>query len=163
MADKPGKDARFEAGAETALYLSALDGDDLAVISALVQDAVFAVSGIKYSRARREFALLINRFRWEDRAAADRDGRGYERVRSVLVLRDVQAVQTIGIAPGAPDQVSSLLAVQFAPGPDGTGRVVLTLAGGGAVALTVEALDVTLKDVTRPYLAPSRHAPVHRD
>ncbi len=33
--------------------------------------------------------------------------------------------------------------------------MVLTLAGDGAIALEVEALDVTLKDVTRPYIAPS--------
>jgi len=40
--------------------------------------------------------------------------------------------------------------------------VTLTLAGGAVIALKVEALDVTLKDVTRPYLAPSRRAPEHQ-
>jgi hypothetical protein len=39
--------------------------------------------------------------------------------------------------------------------------VILTLAGDGALALEVEALEVTLKDVTRPYAAPSGHAPGH--
>ncbi|MCA3479159.1 MAG: DUF2948 family protein, partial [Rhodobacter sp.] len=57
--------------------------------------------------------------------------------------------------------VLSLLSVGFEPGEDGTGRVILTLAGDGAIALAVEALEVTLKDVTRPYLAPSGHAPKH--
>ncbi|MDP4033484.1 MAG: DUF2948 family protein [Pseudorhodobacter sp.] len=161
MADKSGKDATFEEGAEAALYLAALDSDDLAVISALVQDAVFPVSEVQYSRRRREFALLVNRFRWDVCAAAVQAGRGSERVRSVLLLRDVQAVQTQGVQPGGPDQVLSLLAVVFNPGPDGTGRVILTLAGGGVIALSVETLDATLKDVTRPYLAPSRHVPEH--
>jgi hypothetical protein len=42
---------------------------------------------------------------------------------------------------------------------NGTGRVVLTLAGDGAIAAQAECLDVTLRDVTRPYLAPSGKAP----
>ena len=49
----------------------------------------------------------------------------------------------------------------FAAGPDGTGTLTLTLAGDGAVALSVEALEVTLKDVTRPYRAPSGKVPSH--
>jgi hypothetical protein len=39
--------------------------------------------------------------------------------------------------------------------------VILTLAGDGAIRLRVEALGVTLKDVTRPYLAPSKSVPNH--
>jgi hypothetical protein len=39
--------------------------------------------------------------------------------------------------------------------------VILTLAGDGAIALEAEALEVTLKDVTRPYLAPSGKVPNH--
>jgi hypothetical protein len=57
--------------------------------------------------------------------------------------------------------VISLLSMSFAAGPDGTGTITLTFAGDGAVALDVEALEVTLTDVTRPYLAPSGRAPAH--
>jgi hypothetical protein len=35
------------------------------------------------------------------------------------------------------------------------------LAGDGAIALDVEALEATLEGVTRPYVAPSRRAPEH--
>jgi hypothetical protein len=38
---------------------------------------------------------------------------------------------------------------------DGAGRITLVLAGDGAVAVDVEALEVTLKDVTAPYVATS--------
>jgi len=61
------------------------------------------------------------------------------------------------------DLVMSLLSVTFEPGEDGAGQVLLTLAGDGAIRLDVEALDVTLKDVTRPYKAPSGKAPEHGD
>ncbi len=52
-------------------------------------------------------------------------------------------------------------AIGFAPGTDGMGTLTLTLAGDGAIALEVETLDLTLRDVTRPYLAPSGKAPDH--
>ncbi len=55
------------------------------------------------------------------------------------------------------------LSVEFEPGADGGGRILLVLAGDGAVALEVEALEVVLRDVTRPYAAPSGRVPDHRD
>ena len=55
----------------------------------------------------------------------------------------------------------SLLALDWQPGEDGTGRLTLVLAGDGAIAVDVECIDVTLRDVTRPYLAPSRKVPDH--
>ena len=149
-------DARFEDGGETPLRLRALDGDDLKVISALIQDAVFPGDEMRWEPRRRRFALLLNRFRWEDR------GRRAERVRSVLAVEDVQKVTSQGVGRD-PGTVYAVLALDWAPGADGTGRLTLTLAGDGAVALEVEALEVTLTDVTRPYLAPSGHAPSHRE
>lgn len=154
-------DARFEDGAEAPLRLVALDPADLPVISALVQDAVCPASEMRHDRRRREFAVLLNRFRWEDREAAERMRRGYERVQSVLLVRDVTAVATQGIGRRDPDTILSLLALEFRPDEDGTGELLLTLAGDGALRLTVECLDVTLRDVTRPWLAPSRRVPGH--
>ena len=40
---------------------------------------------------------------------------------------------------------------------------VLVLAGDGAVMVEVEAIEVTLHDVTRPYVAPSQKKPEHRE
>lgn len=154
-------DARFEDGQEAPLYLAALEPDDLTVIAALVQDAVFPITEMTWQPKLRRFALLVNRFRWEDRDAADRAGRAYERVRALLVVGEVTRVASQGIDRHERDTVLSLLDLSFEPGPDGTGRVLLTLAGDGAVALDVEALDVTLKDVTRPYAAPAHKAPDH--
>lgn len=149
-------DARFEDGGTRPINLVARDADDLAVISALVQDAVLTAADLRYTRSKRRFTLLINRFRWEDGTA-----RTPERVRSLLVLDDVTLVQGQGVDRKDPDLVLSLLSLGFAPGDDGTGVVTLTFAGDGALALAVEALDVSLKDVTRPYLAPSRLTPSH--
>jgi hypothetical protein len=154
-------DARFEDGGEEPLRLVAQDAEDLKVISTLVQDAVLPVTELKYDAKRRRFALLLNRFRWEDRVEAERVGRAYERVRSVLVVEDVRKVQSLGFDRTDKDLVLSLLSMSFEPGEDGTGRLTLTLAGDGAIALDVEALDLRLDDVTRPYRAPSGKVPRH--
>ncbi len=152
-------DARFEDGADAPLRLRALDTEDLGVVSSLVQDAVFPAAEMRWDRKHRRFAILVNRFRWEDTARTGAP----ERVQAVLLVEDVMAVRSQGIDPRDGDTVLSLLTVGFEPGEDGTGTVVLTLAGDGAVACEVEALEVILKDVTRPYVAPSGKAPAHGD
>ncbi|MEX5729994.1 hypothetical protein Ga0609869_003347 [Rhodovulum iodosum] len=154
-------DARFEDGAERPLALRAQTAEDLQVISALTQDAVLPVPEMTWQPRARRFALLLNRFRWEDRAAADARGRGYERVRALMVFDDVLKVASQGFDRNDGDLVLSLLSVDFQPGEDGAGRVVITLAGDGAIALTVECLEATLRDVTKPYAAPSGKAPRH--
>lgn len=155
------EDAKFEDAGEQPLALRALDAEDLQVLSALAQDAVFPGDEMQWDSARRRFALLLNRFRWEDAEAADRRKRQFERVQAVLVVEDVLKVSSQGIDPKDGDTILSLLEVSFEPGTDGAGRVELTLAGDGAIALEVETLEVTLKDVTRPYIAPSRSKPGH--
>ncbi|MCC5966437.1 MAG: DUF2948 family protein [Natronohydrobacter sp.] len=153
-------DARFEDGTERPLKLAAQDSDDLKVISALVQDAVFPVTEMAWDAKRRRFALLINRFRWEDRTRAEAAG-DFERVQAVLVVNDVQAVASNGIDRDDRDLILSVLAVEFQATEDGAGHVHLILAGDGEIRLAVECLDVVLSDVTRPYRAPSRKAPQH--
>lgn len=156
-------DARFEDGGEKPLRLKALDVEDLGVLSGLVQDAVFPGSEVKWDRAARRFALLLNRFRWEDADSAETRKRDYERVQSVLVIEDAMRVQSQGVDVRDADMVLSLLSVTFQAGNDGGGYVELTLAGDGAIRVEVEALEVVLKDVTRPYIAPSKAKPGHPD
>lgn len=151
-------DARFEDAREAALNLGALDIDDLQVISGLAQDAIFPITEMKWQKGARRFALLINRFRWEDDGAARPVP---ERVQSLLMIQNVMGLASHGVDRGDSDLVLSLLTITFEPGEDGTGNVLLTLAGDGAIRAEVEALDVTLRDVTRPYVAPSGKAPQH--
>lgn len=151
-------DATFEDGRESPLNLGARDAEDLKVVSALVQDAVFPITEMAWRAAERRFAVLLNRFRWEDGA---RERHGPERVRSLLVVDNALRAASQGIDRNDRDLVLSVLALTFEPDGDGGGQVLLTLAGDGAIRLDVEALEVTLKDVTRPYRAPARKAPSH--
>ena len=160
-------DARFEDGGEQPLRLLAMDAEGLGIIAALTQDAVISGSDLAWDRKRHQFGLLLNRFRWEDRDAAERAGRAYERVRSALVFDHVLGVQRRGVQPGAGaeegagDAVLSLLSIGFAADAEGAGWLTLVLSGGGAIRLEVEALEVSLRDVSRPHLAVSGKAPDH--
>jgi hypothetical protein len=151
-------DATFEEGREAPLRLAAFDADDLTVISALAQDAVFPMTEIGWQARRNRFALLLNRFRWEDTARARHDP---ERVRSLLVVENVLGVASQGIDPEDRDTILSLLAITFEPEGEIGGHLVLTLAGDGAIRLEIEALEIMLRDVTRPYRAPSGKVPGH--
>jgi len=152
------QDAKFEDGREAPLNLGAMDTDDLRVISSLAQDAVFPITEMTWQAGQRRFGLLLNRFRWEDQGQSRH---GPERVRSLLVVDNVLRVASQGIDRRDKDMILSLLAITFEPGAEGAGHVLVTLAGDGALRLEVEALDVTLKDVTRPYRAPSGKVPHH--
>ena len=154
-------DARYEDGAfaDRPLRIAVQGPEDLEVVSALVQDAVGLVGGITWMRRRRRAVLLINRFRWEDRAQASRQRRAFERVRTALVIDDVLAMRALGIDPREPEMVFSVLSLTWEPGEDGAGRMVITLAGDGEIALEAECLEARLIDLTRPWEA--RGEPSH--
>jgi Protein of unknown function (DUF2948) len=155
------EDARFEDGAERPLRLRAESPEDLEVVSALLQDAVAQTSEIAWARRHRRFSLLVNRFRWEDAPAAERQGRPFERVQAVLAVDGVLNARASGVDPKDRDLVLSLLALAFEPRGEGAGVLRMILAGDGEIALDVECLDVTLADVTRPYVARASRAPSH--
>jgi hypothetical protein len=154
-------DARFEDARERPLNLGALEADDLKVISALAQDAVFPATAMTWRPGQRRFGLLLNRFRWEDVEAATKRARPVERVQSLLVVENVLGVASNGVDRKDADLVLSLLSLDWQAGAEVEGELHLVLAGDGVIRLRLEALDVTLKDVTRPYIAPSRKVPGH--
>ena len=101
-------DARFEDGAPHAPGTPALlatDPEDLAVISALVQDALLSADQIRYDHRRRRLALLLNRYCWEPRPDMARGEPA--RVRSLLVFGDVRQVRAQGIRQHDPDAILS--------------------------------------------------------
>ncbi|MEM9969245.1 MAG: DUF2948 family protein [Pseudomonadota bacterium] len=153
-------DARFEDGREAPLNLGAMDDEDLKVISSLVQDAVFPASEMRWDRAQARFVILLNRMRWED---AGQERHAPERVQSLLVVNTVKQVASQGVPKGDADTILSLLNVTFDETDAPSGHILLTLSGDGAIRLSVEAIELTLKDVTKPYSAPTKKRPSHPD
>jgi|SRR4051812_16114589 hypothetical protein len=129
----------------TDLKLVALDVEDLAVISAHMQDSVFKVADIDWSPRDKQFAIATNRFVWEEAA---RKRKGFERRRAALVFKRVLSVRSIGIDRARRDDVLSLLALRFeqkGEGPEGT--LELSLSGTASIVLDVECIEVQLADV----------------
>lgn len=139
------------------LKLGAADAEDLEMLSARLQDAVGKLKDFVWLPKQRRFAVLVNRFRWEEAK-----GPG-TRVRAVLRFDSVSKVQSVNIKQGAPDTVVSLLAIKFIPAAenDPAGMIELALAGGGTIRLTVECIDAELSDQTGPWAA--RAKPDHED
>lgn len=150
-------DAKFEDADEQPLRLKARYVEDLTVISALLQDAVLPMKETSWQPDINRFGLLVNRFRWEDKSNAENGKRPYERVQSMLVIDSVQNVSSMGINHSDNEQIISILSVGF-----DDGKIIFTLAGDGALAVDVECIDITIKDVTRPYIAASKSAPKHK-
>ena len=135
--------------------LAARDADDLAVISARLQDAVARVGDIVWLPKARRFAALVNRFKWETAEARKSDNL---RVRAGLHFDGVLAVRSHNLLRGAPDAVVSLLAIRFTPtgGEDPGGVVDMVFAGGGAIRLEVECIDAGMSDVSGEWAARGR-------
>lgn len=139
------------------LKLVALDADDLEIISAHVQDAVMQVAGIDWRAAEKRLLIEMNRFVWEKAGGLLR--RHNERRRSVLHFDRVLSVRSSGIPRGKAQEVLSLLTIGFAEDQAPAGSIELLFAGGGAIVLDVECVEVRLTDLGAAWAAGSR--PVH--
>ena len=155
------QDAGFNDALDRPLNLGAQDAEDLQVLSSLAQDAVLTVDDLKWSRAERQVVFLLKRFRWEDVELAKQQGRDPERVQSLLVIQNATGLASQGINRKQADIVLSLMSVEFSGAEDGVGDLILTFSGDGALKVQVDGLDVALRDVTRPYVAPSKQVPNH--
>ncbi len=136
------------------LRLLAEDADDLAVISAALQDAVAQVGDIVYEPAARRLTIALNRFRWETTGSGSGSAPGGERVRAALQLGSVLAVKARRVRREPRDAVVELLAVEFSPGDPPSGEVHLRFAGDADLMVEVECLDAILADLSRPWGTP---------
>ncbi len=126
------------------LKLVALDGDDIEVVSAHLQDALVQVSDVHWRPAEQRVVIGLSRFDWESAGAPSPE---FRRRRSALRFDRVRACQCRNVDHGNADQIMNLLAVSFAETDAPAGTVTLTFSGGKALRLTVECLEVELADL----------------
>jgi hypothetical protein len=136
------------------LRLLAEDEDDLAVISAAVQDAVARIGDIEWDARGRRLTIALNRYRWEAPGALLG-----ERIRAGLQFSSVLRVQARNMRRDPSDAVVELLAVSFEAGDPPGGVVRLAFAGDGDLALTVECVEAVLADISSPW--PTASTPAH--
>jgi len=142
------------------LKLRAGDSEDLAVISAILQDALVTVGEMVYLPEESRFVLVANRFRWEP--LPDGGRKNFERTLSGLCFDGVSGVQRRGFRPRDGDRILSLLAIRAETPIDPDGKataIILDFAGGSSVRLEVEQLLCHLDDLGEPW--PTRWRPKH--
>lgn len=123
----------------TVLRLGALDSEDLAVISAHMQDAVLHVGDIAFAKGLKQFALVANRFVWDEEAP--------QRRRTGLHFDRVLGVKSHNIRRDDPDAILSLLSIGFTETDAPSGDIALTFSGGGSILLAVECIEAQMKDL----------------
>tara|TARA_R110002072_G_scaffold60956_3_gene154106 strand:+ start:1464 stop:1940 length:477 start_codon:yes stop_codon:yes gene_type:complete len=137
-----------------ALKLAATDPEDIAVLSALLQDAVIPISEMVFLATENRFALVANRFRWEDAPAEKVSGRIYERVRCGVTFDRVTAVRRRNFDQAQRSQMFDLLALEAT-----NAYVDFHFAGGAAIRLDVERILCHAEDFGEPW--PTQWRPEH--
>ncbi|MFI5016099.1 MAG: DUF2948 family protein [Hyphomicrobiales bacterium] len=124
-----------------ALSLAAFDTEDLAVISAHLQDARLTLADVAYLPARLRFVMVFHRKCRE--APPDIDGRCH----SGMHFERVLSAKNIGFDVTDKSRVLDLLAITFEPTTPPAGIVMLHFLGGEAIRLEVECLEALMKDL----------------
>jgi hypothetical protein len=138
------------------LKLRAADAEDLAVLSAILQDSLVTIGEMTYLPDENRFVLVANRFKWEPQAGPV-PAKG-ERVLTGLCIDGVKAVSRRGFSPRDSDRILSLLAVHV-EGEGETASLILNFAGGSSVRLEVQQILCHLDDLGEPW--PTRWRPKH--
>lgn len=146
------------------LRLKALDAEDLAIISAQLQDAIAPISDMAYLPEDRSFAMVVNRFMWEagpiEPETAEEAGRDgpmcplYLRTNCAVEFRQVTAVRSRGIDFRDRSQMLCLLALC----PEDHG-IDLHFSGGSIIRLLSPAIDCRVRDMDEPW--PTQSRPAH--
>ena len=140
-----------ESGA--AFKLRAEDADDLAVISACLQDALVAVRDLAFVPQDRTFLLVANRFRWERATRPARGEAGYQRSLCGIAFGAVVGVSYHGFRRSEDARILSLLAIR--PGRDGEGgAILLEFSDGAAIRLQVGRILCHAQDLGEPWPTP---------
>ncbi len=134
------------------LKLRAEDAEDVGILSAILQDALVAVSEIAWLAEEKRFVLVANRFRWEPPAEGPR--RNFERHLCGLRIDEVRSVQRRGFHPREGDRLLVLLALRAEPG-----LLYLDFAGGSSIRLEVGRILCHLEDFGEPW--PTKWRPRH--
>lgn len=138
------------------LKLVALDGDDLAILSAHVQDAVLKMADLRWLGSEKRFVLAMNRLA---RERARKGAKEFERRRAALHFDRVEKVSVTGLRQEAKEAVLVLLAIRFEETEAPAGRILLDFAGGGKIRLDVECIEAQLADLGAAWA--TRSLPQH--
>jgi len=136
-----------------AFKLRAEDADDLAVISACLQDALVAVRDLAFVTQDHTFLMVANRFRWERALRPARGEAGYQRTLCGITFSAVVGVSYHGFRRSEDVRILSLLAIR--PERDGKGdAILLEFSDGAAIRLEIGRILCRAQDLGEPWPTP---------
>ncbi len=157
----------------TLLKLRARDAEDMAVVSACLQDALVPLSDVAYLKPEKRFVMVATRFKWESAgnseellpagmAVPDSDARfednggtpAFERVNCGVCFDRVRAVRFRGLDLRHRDHILNLLAIETEPR-----RITLLFSGEAVIRLDVGSIICHLEDLGEAW--PTRWQPAH--
>lgn len=133
------------------LRLRARDADDLAVLSAALQDAIVPVHDLTFLRRERSFVMAVNRFRWEVPAQLVDGQEFWQRTLCGVRFQGVDSVRTRRLDLQDRGRMLDLLAVTAEEG-----GLLLSFADDVALRLAVQGIDVMLEDRGEPWPTPQK-------
>ena len=137
------------------LKLKAEDKEDLTIISAYLQDAVTVVGDFTFSPKERIFAMMVNRYQWEEQKKLGdcEDGQCCQRIRTGCHFANVLSVSAQNIPQDNKKHILELLAVEPLELDNGNIAIDLIFAAEGLIRLETELIDASMQDVGKPYAA----------
>src|SRR6202022_1780520 len=126
------------------LKLIALDAEDLAVISAHVQNAHVQTSDIVWRQDEMRLVVGMNRLDWEQTLSG---GTRPRRLIAALRFDRVLACKSRNIDLEQPEATLELVGIEFHPGEPPGGSALLLFNHGGVLRLDVECLECELTDL----------------
>ena len=126
------------------LKLIALDADDLAVISAHVQDARVRISDIIWRQGEKRLVVGLDRLDWEQTLAG---GTASRRLVAALRFDRVLACKSRNIDLKSQHTALELVGIEFHLGEAPSGSALLLFSQGGALRLDLECLECELTDL----------------
>lgn len=144
------------------LKLKAEDQEDLTIISAYLQDAVTVVGDFTFSAKERLFAMMLNRYQWEEQKKMGdcEDGRCCHRIRAGCHFANVLSVSTQNIPQKNKKHILELLAIEPLELENGNIAIDLIFAADAVIRLETELIDASMQDVGEPY--PAKCHPKHQ-
>src|ERR1700760_190985 len=129
----------------TELKLIALDAEDLAVVSAHVQDARLQAADIIWRQSEKRLVVGMSRLDWEQTMAGEATPR---RLISALRFDRVLSCKSRHIDLEAPpEEPLGLLGIEVHPADAAGGSGVRLCSRGGGLRLAVECLECELIDL----------------
>ena len=148
------------------LRLKVSSGEDLQVLSALLQDAIIPGEDMVFARADQRFILVANRFCWEvpplDGVTSSEGKPVHERRLCGICIRHVTAAQHHNWPDMRQDALFNLLALRHVDMAEQAGEGVglqFEFSGGSSLRLLTDEIDIMLADLDAGH--PTSLQPAH--